>query len=172
MKNKKLLKWVLPLFIILAVAGIWIVKNMEPAEGAAQPDNPDFVLETDTLDLEQLGSYGLPIVIDFGADWCAPCRQFAPVLESAHQETLGSAIIKYVDVDKSSELAAQFPVQVIPTQVFIAADGSPYIPGAGITAEFTMYSDKTSGEHLFTVHEGALTEEALNAVLADMGVSK
>ena len=172
MKNKKLLKWILPLCIVLAVAGIWIAKNMAPAEETEQPDNPDFVLEAETLDLEQLKSYELPIIIDFGADWCSPCRQFAPILESIHGQAIGSAIIKYVDVDNSSDLAGQFPVQVIPTQVFFAADGSPYVPSDSIATEFISYTDKTTGEPLFTVHEGALTEDALNAILADMGVSK
>nr|HPR40368.1 thioredoxin [Oscillospiraceae bacterium] len=85
---------------------------------------------------------------------------------------IGSAIIKFVDVDKSGNLAAEYPVRVIPTQVFFLADGTPYVPSEEIDVEFLAYSDKTTGERLFTVHEGALTEEELNAILADMGVTQ
>lgn len=196
MKHNKIWKWAVVLAVVIALAGIWTLKNMGPpkasgspespessetagaepsgstaAESSAEPENPDFALAAEAIDLEQLASYGLPVVIDFGADWCGPCLKFAPILESVHDDTLGSAIIKYVDVDKSGGLAAEYPVRVIPTQVFYSADGAPYLPSEEIGVEFLAYNDKTTGERLFTVHEGPLTEEELGAILADMGVS-
>jgi len=156
-------------------AGAKSSASTESSTGAENPtdvENPDFALEAEAIDLEQLASYGLPIVIDFGADWCGPCLKFAPILESVHDSMLGSAIIKYVDVDKSGSLAAEYPIRVIPTQVFFLADGTPYVPGEEIDTEFLAYNDKTTGERLFTVHEGALTKEELNAILADMGVAQ
>ncbi len=201
MKHNKTWKLLSLLAIVLVLAGIWAVKNagslkasnppesseisenaetsegMESASDAENSetsegvDNPDFALEADTINMEQLASYELPIIIDFGAGWCGPCLQFAPILESAHDNMIGLAIIKYVDVDENGSLTAEYPVRVIPTQVFYSADGSPYLPGPDITTEFIAYNDETTGERLFTVHEGALTEEELGAILADMGVS-
>jgi thioredoxin 1 len=85
---------------------------------------------------------------------------------------LGSAILKYVDVDKSSDLADKYPIRVIPTQVFFLADGTPYVPSEKISVKFLTYNDKTTGKRQFTIHEGALTEEELNAILADMGAAQ
>ena len=89
-----------------------------------------------------------------------------------HDEMLGRAIIKYVDVDENPDIAANFPVSVIPTQVFISPDGTPYKPGESIDVKFSSYSDKESGEPAFTVHEGGLTEEQLRTILTDMGGTK
>ena len=58
---------------------------------------------------------------------------------------------------------------MIPTQVFINADGTPYMPRDDIEIKFDMYSFKDTGEHAFTVHQGGLTEEQMRAILADMG---
>jgi len=200
LKQNKVWKLLAVLAIVLVLAGIWAVKNAgslkktdtsessevsenvagsenaestsdaEKEETSESTENPDFALETETIDLEELTSYELPIIIDFGAGWCGPCLQFAPILESVHDSMIGSAIIKYVDVDKSN-LASEYPVRVIPTQVFFLADGTPYVPSEEIDTDFLVYNDETTGERLFTVHEGALTEEELNAILADMGVS-
>ena len=68
--------------------------------------------------------------------------------------------------------AEGFPIQVIPTQIFVSADGTPYVPSDNIEIEFTMYSYKETGEHAFTVHQGGLTEDQMRAVLADMGVAE
>lgn len=84
----------------------------------------------------------------------------------------GKAIIKFVDVWKNGDAVKDFPIQVIPTQVFINADGKPYLPSDDIEIKFDMYSKKDTGEHAFTVHRGGLTEEQMRAILVDMGVVK
>lgn len=178
MKNKKLIiRIIVPVLILVALTVIWVVKthptptaidnNLVTAE-----NEEDFVLETTSVDLETLTAYGLPIIIDFGSDSCIPCKEMAPVLQTMNAETQGKAIIKFVDVWKHAEAADGFPIQVIPTQIFIKADGTPYVPSDGIDVEFTMYTYKETGEHAFTVHQGGLTEDQMRAILADMGVTE
>ena len=134
--------------------------------------NPDFTLEAEAIDLEQLLTYQLPIIIDFGADSCIPCKEMAPVLKTMNTEMQGKAIVKFVDVWKYASAADGFPIQVIPTQVFINADGTPYVPGDDADVEFILYSNTDTGAHAFTVHQGGLTEPQMRAILADMGASK
>jgi thioredoxin 1 len=85
-------------------------------------------------------------------------------------EMQGKAIIKFVDVWKYTDAADGFPIQVIPTQVIINADGTPYVPSDDIGIKFTMYSTKDTNEHVFTVHQGGLTEDQMRLILADIGV--
>lgn len=186
MDKKKLGKIIIPLCIILVIAGIWVIKNYENGSGTqttpsgnkgsdnlVTPKNEeDFVLETTAVDLKILTSYGVPIIIDFGADSCIPCKEMAPVLKKINSEMQGKAIIKFVDVWKNGDAARDFPIQVIPTQVFINSDGTPYVPSDNIGIEFTMYSYKETEEHAYTVHQGGLTEEQMRLILADMGVTE
>ncbi|HZJ77798.1 MAG TPA: thioredoxin family protein [Clostridia bacterium] len=172
MDNKKLLKIVIPIFLLFIVAGIWIFKNINKGlEDLVTPINEEhFMLETTSIDLDLFKEYNLPIIIDFGADSCIPCKEMAPVLKTLNAEMQGKAIIKFVDVWKNGEAAQGFPVQIIPTQIFITADGKPYVPNDDIQIMFDMYSHKDTGEHAFTVHQGGLTEEQMRTILADMGV--
>lgn len=174
MEKKKLRKIIIPVFLAIVIAGIWILKNMSSGstDSVSPNRNEDFVLETEAVDLDTLTAYGLPIIIDFGSDSCIPCKEMAPVLTTMNAEMQGKAIIKFVDVWKHGEAAAGFPIQVIPTQIFVNADGTPYVPGDGIEAEFTLYTDKQTGEHAFTVHQGGLTEDQMRAILTDMGVAE
>jgi thioredoxin 1 len=122
--------------------------------------------------LDAIKFYGLPFVIDFGSDSCIPCKEMAPVLEILHEDLQGKAIVHFVDVWKNTTAANDFPVSVIPTQVFFNADGTPFIPSDELAQEieFTMYSSNDTKEHVFTVHQGGVTEEQMRKIFAEMGV--
>ncbi|PKM72923.1 MAG: thioredoxin [Firmicutes bacterium HGW-Firmicutes-16] len=184
MDKRKMLRIAAPVLIVLFIVGIWAFKNIGESKG--EPVRPvesdsstltaeeetDFALDAQSMDMDKLTSYGLPIIVDFGAGWCGPCKEFAPILDAMHEEMLGKAIIKYVDTDDYPEIAREFPVTFIPTQVFINSDGTPYVPSKDMGVEFKTYTDKVSGKTVFTVHEGGLTEDQLRAILVDMGVSQ
>lgn len=179
--RKHALKIIVPLLIIIAVGAIWVIKNAESksiednkAENySVNAESTDFALHvTDKLDIEKLKSYGLPIMIDFGADSCIPCKEMAPVLVKLNEELQGKAIIKFVDVWKYQELAEGYPISVIPTQVFFDKDGKPFTPTDPQASQMNMYSLKDTNEHVFTTHEGGMTEEMIRAALAEMGLEE
>lgn len=62
----------------------------------------------------------VPVLVDFYADWCGPCRMLAPTLERLSAEFTGRARIVKVNVDAEPELASQFQVASIPTLVFFS----------------------------------------------------
>jgi len=64
-------------------------------------------------------------LIDFYADWCAPCRQTAPILDELAKEYSGKIIIYKIDVQKERELASVFGIQSIPAFLFCPLSGNP-----------------------------------------------
>lgn len=170
-KKMLLLRILIPVLIVAAVAAIWWAKTHPETAGNddATVPNEDFVLEAESIDLDALKEYELPMILDFGSDDCIPCRQMAPALKTVNEDMRGKAIIKFVDVWKNPDAVNDFPIQLIPTQIFINADGTPYIPGDDIKLDFILYSYKDTGEHIYTAHQGGLTEEQMKTILADMG---
>ena len=173
MKTKKsiAIKIIIPVLILCVVVGIWVIKNSKEGTVSVGSDNPDFALNvTEPIDLEKLKSYGLPIVIDFGADSCIPCKEMAPVLKELNEELQGKAIVRFVDVWKYKSLSEGYPINLIPTQIFIDANGNPFNPKDPEAMQMTLYSTRDTNEHVFTTHEGGLTKEQLMNILKEMGL--
>lgn len=68
---------------------------------------------------DELMASDKPVVIDFWAEWCGPCRMVGPVVEALAEEYEGRAVIGKCDVDSNDEIAAKFAVRNIPTIIFI-----------------------------------------------------
>jgi thioredoxin 1 len=168
--TKDVSKIIIPILIAVIIGMIWYIKNSNVAPIIPE-NNPSFALHvTDNLDLDKLKSYGLPIIIDFGADSCIPCKEMAPILKALNEEFRGKAIIKFVDVWKYQDLAQGYPITLIPTQIFIDKEGKPYSPKDPETMQMQLYDAKDTNKHALTVHEGGMTKEQLLAVLREMGM--
>ncbi len=153
--------------------------TQEAKSSAAAESSPDAkrqaVIEgplhlTASFDLDYYRSLGIPVILDFGASWCAPCKAMAPVLKELHESLEGRAIIRYVDVDKYRDLTEGYPVRVVPTQFLFAADGSPFVPDPSSPFQINQYSRKDSGEHVLSSHEGGLDRAQMLALLEAMGM--
>lgn len=64
-----------------------------------------------------------PMVIDFYATWCGPCKELAPILDEIEKNHKGDVIFKRIDVDREPELAQEFRVEAIPTLMFVTPKG-------------------------------------------------
>ena len=76
----------------------------------------------------------VPVIVDFWATWCGPCKQLSPALEKVVTEAAGAVRLVKIDVDQNQELAAQFQVKSIPS-VFAFKDGQPVDGFAGALPE-------------------------------------
>lgn len=66
-----------------------------------------------------MSSSDVPVVVDFFAEWCGPCKMLSPVLESMVPEYDGKVKIIKVDIDQSQELSQEYGVTSVPTIAFI-----------------------------------------------------
>ena len=64
-----------------------------------------------------------PMVVDFYATWCGPCKELAPILDEIEQHHKGDVIFERIDIDQKPELAQEFNIDAIPMLMFITPEG-------------------------------------------------
>ena len=93
------------------------------ADGGASPYIKDTSLQTFAADVIE-ASREVPVIVDFWAPWCGPCKQLGPALEKAVMAAKGAVRLVKVNIDENQEIAHQLRIQSIPT-VYAFKDGQP-----------------------------------------------
>ncbi|MCD7936400.1 MAG: thioredoxin [Tannerellaceae bacterium] len=75
-------------------------------------------LEVTDSNFEELVNSGKPMVLDFWAEWCGPCRMVGPVIEDLAKEYAGRVNVGKMDVDNNNDVVSQFGIRNIPTVLF------------------------------------------------------
>jgi thioredoxin 1 len=98
-------------------------------------------------EFDQLISGDKPVLVDFWADWCMPCRMLAPVIEQLGEQYQGRAEVAKVNVDEYPELASRYRIQSIPTvMIFDKGELAEMIVGLNSADVYTKALDKLLGE--------------------------
>ena len=79
---------------------------------------------TDSTFDETIGSASRPVIVDFWAEWCGPCKMIAPILEEIATEQAGKLTVAKLNIDDNPEAARRFDVMSIPTLI-VFQDGQP-----------------------------------------------
>jgi thioredoxin 1 len=106
----------------LQVSGILLERLLKKARIVP---NSELTLTDKTFD-EEIGSATEPVLVDFWAEWCGPCKMVAPILDEIVSEKAGKLRLGKINIDDNMELARRFDVMSIPTMILFK-DGEPQL---------------------------------------------
>jgi thioredoxin 1 len=98
------------------------------------------MLEITTDNFDALQAEGKPMVVDFSATWCGPCKRVAPILDGLAQAYEGQVIIGKCDIEDNDDLVSKFGIRNVPTVLFIK-NGEVVDKQVGLVAK-NVFEDK------------------------------
>ena len=154
--------------IILIIAAVFALKKCNSIENISA-DLLSFDLNvTEAVDFDKHASKGLPVIVDYGAEQCIPCKNMAPVLEKLNKEMSGRVYIKFADVWKYPDINKNIYAKIIPYQVFFDKNSKPYEPSMEVLSYVNFITKTDNGKHTFTMHIGELKENQMRMIIKDM----
>jgi thioredoxin len=123
------------IFLAVIVSSLFFINCKSENQGSADVKESSVKQLTDADFKKMVFNYELnkewkfegdkPVIIDFYADWCAPCRQLSPLVDSIAEEYKGKIAVYKVDTEKEKMLAQGLGITGLPTLLFIPAEGMP-----------------------------------------------
>lgn len=117
MKQKKVMYKVVISLVIMVLAITAISCNNSPKEAPKQEAQSPISIVDNMSSFNEIINGDTPVLVDFYADWCAPCRMMSPILQQVAREMEGKVKVIKIDVDKNGEAAQKYGVRSIPTLI-------------------------------------------------------
>jgi len=116
--------------VILAFSTIYSCGSGVKGNNSATTEN-ELKIINDMGSFNEIINSSTPVLVDFYADWCAPCKMMAPILQQVSKDMEGKVKVIKVDVDKNEDAARKYQIRSIPTMILFK-NGKAVWQGVGV----------------------------------------